>query len=122
MFTVDIVLDQSSNVDDLLSLRNALGRAPELHGCVNLRQSKAETGTMGAVSDALMVALEPGGAVTALSAVLIAWIRQRTAKISLTIEKADGTKLAINADRIRNAKSHDIESIGTELTRELNGK
>ncbi len=122
MFTVDVVLDQSSTVDDLLSLRNALGSAPELRGRINLRQSKAGSGTMGPLSDALVIALEPGGAVTALSAVLIAWTRQRTAKISLTIKKEGGTELTINADRIRKAKPRDIESIGVELARELDGR
>lgn len=51
--------------------------------------------------EALLVAIAPGGVAAALVTGIVAWIRQRHSDIAIRVEYSDGTKVAIDAQRVR---------------------
>ncbi|WP_436501105.1 effector-associated constant component EACC1 [Actinokineospora sp. HUAS TT18] len=75
---------------------------------VAMRVHEPKPGELGAVSDALMVAVGSGGAITVLAASLRAWIqRPRHAQIKITVINGERTA-EIDADRV---KPGEIEAI-----------
>jgi hypothetical protein len=49
----------------------------------------------------LVVSVGPGGAVAALAAGVLSWLRSRTSDIDLEITKPDGSSVKISAKRVR---------------------
>lgn len=104
---------------DLRSLRDSLAREPELRGQSRLLGGTPQPGTMGAVAEALTVALEPGGAVAAFAAVVITWLRLRTSSARLRITRADGSSIELLADRVGELDAQAVRQQVTDLTRFL---
>jgi hypothetical protein len=98
---VDATVTVSSADDtDLASLREELVREPELRGRARLSGAAPEPGTMGVLAEVVTVALGPGGAAAAFSAVFITWIRQRKSTARFRVTRADGNSMELEAERI----------------------
>lgn len=117
--TVRVAVRSRRPVDDLVSLRDALGREPELRGRITLVGQPEAPGTLGSLIEAISVALVPGGAATVLAASAVAWIRQRTTDLSMTFETEDGAKVEIEARRIRSASPAEIRDMTMEIATQL---
>lgn len=100
---------------DLAALRDELVREPELRGRAQLSGAAAEPGTMGVLTETLTVALGPGGAAVAFSAVFITWIRQRRSTARFRVTRADGSAIELAAERIRGLDAADIRAQVAEL-------
>lgn len=99
---------------DLESLDDWLRGERELAGRVKLTGPPPRKGELGALTEALIVAVGSGGAITvvgaALAGALKAWLSQpRRSDVTLKIRRPDGTSVEINAKRVK-AGDIDIET------------
>ncbi|WP_329551543.1 effector-associated constant component EACC1 [Streptomyces sp. NBC_00696] len=113
--TVEVVLsvtgEGSANLraTELRDLWEYLTDRPELRGRVTRHTTdESDTGRLGPLTDALVAALEPGGAFTVLAGAVVAWIkfRPRTESIRLNIRRPDGSCVEIELKR-QQAKEYD---------------
>ncbi|WP_407698688.1 effector-associated constant component EACC1 [Streptomyces fagopyri] len=70
----------------------------EIRGRVGLAESPPIPGSLGPVTDGLLVALGPG-AVTAPATTLVAWIRQRRSEVTLKVTRSDGASFTRGGGR-----------------------
>jgi len=117
---VDVTVTASdADGGDLWSLRDSLTREPELRGRSRLLGGTPQHGTMGSVAEALSVALEPGGAVTACAAVIVTWLRLRAGSVRLHVTRADGSSVELTSARVRELDAQAVRQQVTDLTRFL---
>ncbi|MFC4332543.1 hypothetical protein ACFPC0_33220 [Streptomyces andamanensis] len=64
-------------------------------------------GTMGAVSDALIALLEPGGVATVFAGAVIAWVQTRRGNHTITVTRPDGTEITISSGRTRDVSPQE---------------
>ena len=90
-----------NNLADLEALDDWLRQERELAGRVKIAAAPPREGHLGAVSDALVVAVGSGGTLTVLAASLKAWISMpRHSDVRIRIHGTDGRFVEIDADRI----------------------
>src|SRR2546430_9669736 len=93
-----VLLSGSDDVhDELGSLRRWLSAEPEFGGRVRLEPAPVQPGQMGALADALQVALSGDGALTVLAGSVAVWLRQRRSKLTVKIVNPDGSSQEITA-------------------------
>jgi hypothetical protein len=116
---VTVRVDAEHLGDELRSLREWMIADAELRGRVHLTVRPPEPGKLGAVSDSLTVALGSGGAVTAtataVSTVLITWIRRRAGTITVKLTRPDGASVEYHAENIRGLSAAEINAATTKL-------
>jgi hypothetical protein len=83
--------------DELYSLRQWLSDEDEFRGRVEFEQAPIRPGEMGAVTDALQVALSNDGALTVLAGSVAVWLRTRRSKLKVKIVNPDGSSQEITA-------------------------
>ena len=83
--------------DELYSLRQWLSGEDEFRGRIKLEQAPIQPGEMGAITDALQVALSNEGALTVLAGSVAVWLRQRRSKLTVKIVNEDGSSQEITA-------------------------
>lgn len=98
---VRIVTTGGDRLTELESLQEWLADSPELRGRVTPVESPPPPGMLGPVLEALLVALAPGSVATALATALVTWIRHRTGAVRVEVERPDGTRVRLEADRVR---------------------
>ncbi|WP_063736600.1 effector-associated constant component EACC1 [Kitasatospora aureofaciens] len=105
--------------DELRSLQAWLADVDELRGRVALVESPPVPGTLGPVLDALVVALGPGGAATALATAVFSWIRQRRGEVTLKISRPDGAAVEISAKRVQGIDGSSLRLEVASATRQV---
>lgn len=94
-----------------------LGEEPCLRGRVNIVERDPPAGALGPVAAALEAALEPGGAVTALATVAVAWLRCRCGKVSLSIRGRNGRPdLTLTAERARGLDAAGVRDLIAQVS------
>lgn len=94
---------------ELRDLWEYLTDRPALRGRVSRHMTdETETGHLGPLTDALIAALEPGGAFTVLAGAVVAWIkfRPRTESVKLKVRRPDGSCVEIELKR-QQAEEYD---------------
>jgi Effector Associated Constant Component 1 len=104
----ELQLTGSDDPAETRELEAFLTSDPDLQRWVTRRVDPPEPGTMGSVSDVLVVALGQGGTVTILAGVLIAWIRRHRGKISIHARCSCGKEITVSADRIRTPTAEQL--------------
>ncbi|GAA5173568.1 hypothetical protein GCM10023321_75470 [Pseudonocardia eucalypti] len=112
---VALRIDGSGDPADLRSLNSWLSGRNELRGRVSRRSRAPEPGTMGSVTDVLVVALGPSGVAAALASVLISWIKQRTGEVTLRATCACGRETTIEAKQVPNPTPEAIADLAATL-------
>lgn len=88
-------------ITELESLDDWLRGERELTGRVKLVSAQPREGQLGALSDALVVAVGSGGAVSVLAASLKAWLSlPRRSDVRIRIHRIDGSSVDIDAKRV----------------------
>jgi hypothetical protein len=86
---------------ELESLDGWIRRERELAGRVTFVGATPREGELGALGEALVVAVGSGGAVSVLAASLKAWISlPRRSDVRIRVEGTDGRVVEIDADRV----------------------
>ena len=100
--------NDSDHIADFESLYSWLWGEPALAGCVAEDRRVPLPGEMGGLSDALIVSVGSGGAVSALALSLKAFLSQpRAANIRIHIQ-GEGREVDITADNIRRNQADDL--------------
>lgn len=106
--------------DQLRNLYGWLMREPEFAGALQLHERDAEPGELGPVTDLVQAALEPGGAVSAFAAVVIAWLKFRTSDVKITVSRPAGEPhVELDARRIRELDAAATQALTDELAQTL---
>lgn len=85
----------------LESLSDWLRGEPELAGRVCVLQAMPRSGELGALGDALLVAVGSGGALSVLAMSLNTWLSQpRGSDVKVTVRGETGRVVEISADRV----------------------
>lgn len=106
LLIIDLQIDPSVDETELEDLGNWLANEFELHGAVRRSSQPPETGTMGAVSNVLSMALAGGGTITVLAASLRVWFAQpRRSDIRLKITTSHGEVVELDAKRVNSAEA-----------------
>lgn len=116
---VSIGFSGNGSFDDLLSLRTWLHGEDELRGRVTPHERPPGQGELGTIVDMLVVSVGPGGAVAALAAGVLSWLRSRTSDIDLEITKPDGSSVKISAKRVRKLNPEALRREIDKLCRAL---
>jgi hypothetical protein len=93
----------------------------DLSGPVDLQQAEPRSGELGSVTDALIVAAGPGGALIALTGALVSWIRHRTSDLTLKVERPDGSSMQFDGKRIRGVDAEQVSAMIEQLAAQLGG-
>lgn len=117
--TVRLSIDEGPGADELRSLQGWLGDVDEVRGRVDLVEGPPIPGSLGPVADGLLVALGPGGAVTALATALVAWIRQRRSEVTLKVTRSDGASFEVSAKRVRLLEGAELRALVNQLAAQL---
>ncbi len=100
-------------------LRRWLVAEEELRGHVRLAEPVPQPGSLGALTDTLMVGLGPGGAATVFAGALISWIRHRTADTQVVVKRPDGAQVEVSARRVRGLDAAVVRSMVKDLADSL---
>lgn len=94
---------------ELESLSDWVRREHELGGRVTYVGARPREGELGALVEALVVAVGSGGAVSVLAASLKAWISlPRRSDVRIKIENTDGRVVEIDAARVSGERVDEI--------------
>lgn len=116
---VAISAEGPGQAEDLASLAAWFDLIPGLRGLVKPATAVPAAGELGALADALVAAAGSGGAVSVLAASLKAFFSQpRGAKVHLTVTRADGTRLELDADRVARTSVPELarQLLGADAT------
>jgi hypothetical protein len=111
-----------TGANELRTLYGYLRQEFELRGQVRLAESEPQPGTLGGVTDALIVALGHGGVGVALAGALVVWLRGRVGDVVCKITHPDGYAVELSTKRLQNCDDSAIQRIVQELSRSLDGK
>ena len=99
----------SGDQAELESLDGWLRGERELAGLVSLAAASPREGELGALGEALVVAVSSGGAVSVLAASLKAWISlPRRSDVRIRVQGAGGRVVEIDADRVSGERVDDL--------------
>ncbi|MFE7564886.1 hypothetical protein [Kitasatospora sp. NPDC057500] len=97
---------------DVHELARWLADEPALRGRVRHAVSGPPVaGAMGTVSDLLIAVLEPGGAVTVLVGSVVAWVRGRRERRTVTLRRADGVEVTVASDRVGRLDPEELAAL-----------
>ena len=113
-----IRLHGDSGTDDLRELWSWLTDEEELRGRVTVTERAPDRGQMGSITDALVAALAPGGAVVVLVGAVLRWLRYRRGDLSVTVERG-ADKVSVNATRVRGLDQAGVAALVREVANTL---
>lgn len=112
--TVQIKIDGSDDIGELVALHDWLRGEAELRALVKLKRGAAGSEELGPVLDVVTVAVGSGGVAAVLAQSLPTWIRSRRPAVKLTITMQSGRTLELEA-----ADAADAEQLITDLLRQV---
>ncbi len=115
---MQITVLAGETAEDARSLYEWLVAEGDLRGRVQLRCSPPGPDTLGTLPDMLAVFVTPG-LPAALVGAVIAWLRYRTADVTCTFVRPDGTRIEISAKRVKSADLVRTQELVDRLSREL---
>lgn len=91
-------------------MREWLADIDEPRGLVRPVESPLPAERLGPLLVALDVVLGPGGVTAAVAASIIAQLRSRAGRITVSLECPDGTKVSVDASRVRGLVPDDVHA------------
>ncbi|MGW0593919.1 effector-associated constant component EACC1 [Streptosporangium sp. NPDC002607] len=120
---IEISVSEPDSVDAANDLYEWLVEEPELAGRVRSLEAPPVPGTLGPLTEALRIALEPGGAVMVLATLVVAWLRYRTGKVTITIVTKDGeSRVDVLAERVKALDAAGTQALVSEVVRAVEGQ
>ncbi|MFG1891108.1 hypothetical protein ACGFIR_24990 [Micromonospora sp. NPDC049051] len=94
---------------------------PELSGYVDRDASPPTTGSLGTVTDVLVVAVGSGGIATVLASALVSWIRRRTGSAEITVTLSDGSSIEIRATDVHGLDADGVAALVRQVRAAIAG-
>ncbi|MGW1072851.1 effector-associated constant component EACC1 [Streptomyces sp. NPDC002537] len=102
-------------------LRRWLGGQPALRGRIRRQPDGPAPGTMGAASDVVLAALEPGGVAAAFAGAVVAWVRTRRGSQTVTVTRPDGTRFTLSTTQVKGLDARQAADLAQRLAATLEG-
>lgn len=112
---IDVCISGEDAAGELRSMLSWFSGEEELRGQARLAVAPPRSGQMGAGIESLVIALAPGGLVTAFATVLIAWIRSRSGSISVELSRPDGAKLRFDAKNVKALPRERVDELAQQI-------
>ena len=107
--------EHSTNTGDLLrDLASWFADEDDLRGRVRLADGEPVPDTLGAVVDTLVATITPAAA-TALTTVLVTWLRHRRGKVSVTVQAADGKRVEVSTEGVAGLSAAEVRALADDL-------
>lgn len=113
---VRVLADGQDAADQLRSLQEWLVGVEELRGRVEADEAPPPPDKLGPVLEALVVALGPGGAVTAFSAAVLAWLRTRRGDVRIKLTLPGHRSLELTARRVSGLDAEALRRQVADMT------
>ncbi|MFE4208460.1 hypothetical protein ACFRSX_35410 [Streptomyces goshikiensis] len=113
---VRVLADGQDAADQLRSLQEWLVGVEELRGRVTAEEAPPPPGKLGPVLETLVVALGPGGAVTAFSVAVLAWLRTRRGDVRIKLTLLGGRSLELTARRVSGLDAEALRRQVADMT------
>jgi hypothetical protein len=102
--------------DEARSLREWLVGEDELRGRVRLRETAPPPGALGSLTELIVVTLAQGGGITALTTVLVTWLRQRRGDLTVRVRHKD-TEIEVVGTKVRGLDAAGLRQEADRLAR-----
>ncbi|MEU6406388.1 hypothetical protein [Streptomyces sp. NPDC046985] len=96
-----------------------LGRQRDLRGVITRAGAAPRPGAMGASTDVLTALLVPGGVATVLASAVVAWVRSRTGKQTVTFTRPDGAQLTVTTEGVKDLSAAQVSALVRDLAATL---
>jgi hypothetical protein len=106
--------------DNLRSLLTWLSDEDELHGRIRLTGPGAQPGTLGSLTECIAMILGPGSMSAALAASLVAWLRQRTSDVAISVRNRHGEMLEMKTERVHGLNPLELRELMQHAAELLN--
>ena len=107
-----------SRADLLHDLASWLAAEDDLRGNVRLVDAVNTPATLGSVAETLIATVTPAAA-TALTTMLVTWLRQRRGKVSVAVQAADGRRVEVSTERVAGLTAAEVRALVDELTNRI---
>ncbi|MGW3202137.1 effector-associated constant component EACC1 [Streptomyces sp. NPDC001118] len=114
MSSLRLSVTGDDSIDELTDLADWLQHEPELRGLITFADPEPGPGELGALADALAVAVGSGGVLTVLAASLRAYVSQPRKSDVRILVRAQGRSVTVEAKRV-----NDVEALLRETLRHL---
>ncbi|WP_440103594.1 effector-associated constant component EACC1 [Streptosporangium sp. H16] len=118
---MDIVVTTDAGADRLRELYAWLAEEVEIRGRMRVIERPPPPGGLGPMAEGLQLALGSGGAVAALSGVVIAWLRSRPGEISVKITKGKN-QLEVTSKGVKALTAEGVSELTRQLAESLEGE
>ncbi|WP_460808524.1 effector-associated constant component EACC1 [Micromonospora zhanjiangensis] len=95
------------------------GRRPGVEGDGRSPREPPPSGTLGPLLDALVVALGPAGAATALATTVISWLRTRRGDVHLKVTLQDGRSAELSSTKVSELNAAAVGQVVKQLAEML---
>ncbi|GGM24133.1 hypothetical protein GCM10011608_06230 [Micromonospora sonchi] len=96
---------------DAAALLDWLRVEPELSGCIDRDAAPPTPGSLGTVTDVLVVAVGSGGVATVLASALVSWIRRRAGSAEVRVTLSDGSSIEIRATDVHGLDADGVAAL-----------
>ena len=115
---ITIAIEGTDPAEELRSIYTWLSREEDLRGRLRPVQRPPEPGTLGSITQILIMTVGPGSAAATASAI-VTWLRYRTSDIVCHITREDGTPVELTAKRVRGIDSATMADLVANLSRTI---
>lgn len=116
--TVTLRIVENGSLDQLLSLLRDLREDDQVGARAELQRGLPREGDLGGVLDSITVIAGSGGALTALLGAVAVWVRNKGAKVSVSVTKGDRS-IRIDGERVKRQDLQDLQKLTVALLRQL---
>lgn len=110
---VSLQIEGEAPGEGLAELHDWLRQEPELRGHITTLTGPPKSGELGALTDALSVAVGSGGALTALALSLKTFFAQpRRSDVRIVIKTPDGRQVEVDAKRVADVDTLVVATLG----------
>ncbi|MER5430190.1 hypothetical protein [Streptomyces sp. NPDC002588] len=100
-------------------LRAWLGRQRDLRGVITRAGGTPSPGAMGASTEVITALLVPGGVATVLASAVVAWVRSRAGKQTVTLTRPDGAQFTVTTEGVKDLTASQVSELVLKVASSL---
>ena len=115
----DSEVTEGSRSEELRSLLRWLTDADGCRGRVAPIERPPRPGTLGPLLESITVALGSGGAATAVTTTVIAWVRSRRSDVTVKLTRPDGLTFELSGSRVKLLTDLELRALADSAAKML---
>lgn len=113
-----VVIVAVDDADQLRGFHSLLTEEPEFRGRARIIERNPSPGTLGPLTDGLQIALGSGGALVALSGIVVAWLASRPGEVTVKLTRGDN-QIEITSKGVKSLTIDGIRELSTHVSQTL---